>query len=478
MQADDLILAIDQGTHSTRAVIFDTRGRQVAMTQQSVDLRVLDDTRVEQSPEQIVSSMQQVIREVLRHPAIDRSRVRCAGLATQRSSVLAWTRDKGKAVSPVLSWQDRRAATALQALNHHEATIRQATGLRLSAHYGASKLQWLLASLPGVATAQAQQNLVVGPLASYLLQHLLAGAPALVDEANASRTLLWNLITRDWDDSLLKLFGIPRQVLPACRPILHDYGMIADEGIPLHAVNGDQTAALYAQGMPPAHVLTVNIGTGAFVLMPIADPGQCPEGLLAGVSRSDMHTCDYYVEGTVNGAAVALEWAAQRYRLQDWPAQLAGWLAQVDAPPVFLNSVGGLGAPWWCSGPEPHYLVEPESPAAAMAGVLESILFLLQVNIDLLRSVGPRLEAIRISGGLARLDGLCRKLANLSGLVVQRPEVTEATARGIAWLAAGGPQAWSNTAEGDVFQPVQDTDLQARYRHFCEALKSTSQEVT
>jgi len=472
MQPDDLILAVDQGTHSTRAVIFDAQGRQRVMAQQAVELQVLDATRIEQSPQQILRSMQQVVGEVLQHPAIDSSRVRHAGLATQRSSVLAWTQDQGMALSPVLSWQDRRAAAALERLTQHGDAIRQATGLRLSAHYGASKLQWLLANIPEVAAAQIQGNLVMGPLASYLLQHLLAGAPMMVDAANASRTLLWNLESRDWDDSLLKLFGIPRRVLPACRPILHDYGVTASGGIPLQAVSGDQTAALYARGMPPEKTVIVNIGTGAFVLLPIAAPDSCPDGLLTGLSRSNATSCDYYAEGTVNGAAAALEWAAQRYRLHDWQMQLPDWLKQIGAPPVFLNSVGGLGAPWWRPGPNPRFLTEPDSPAAAMVAVVESILFLVQANIDLLREMEPTVEAIRISGGLARLDGLCQKLANLSGLVLQRPEETEATARGIAWLAGGGPEGWSRGGVGERFMPGEDEELQERYRHFIAALQT------
>jgi glycerol kinase len=472
MPHDDLILAIDQGTYSTRAVIFDAQGRQVAMAQTQVDLQVLTPARVEQSPDQIRSSLQQAVGEVLQHPAVDSSRVRHAGLATQRSSVLAWTRDTGTALSPVLSWQDRRAAAALQSLQQYGGDIRQATGLQPSPHYGASKLQWLLANLPGLATTQAQGNLVMGPLASYLLQHLLTGAPVVVDEANASRTLLWNLASRDWDDSLLKLFGIPRRVLPECQSIQHDYGLISNSGIPLRAVNGDQTAALYAQGKPPDNTLTVNVGTGAFVLLPIADPGSCPDGLLAGLSRSSVESCDYYAEGTVNGAAAALEWAAQRYRLHNWQKQLPAWLEQVDTPPVFLNSVGGLGAPWWRPGPEPRFLAEPDSPAATMVAVVESILFLVQANIDLLSNMAPGVEAIRISGGLARLDGLCQKLANLSGLDVQRPEQLEATARGIAWLAGGEPAEWSRTGEGYTFMPGKDENLQRRYQRFIEMLES------
>jgi glycerol kinase len=472
MNHDDLILAIDQGTYSTRAVIFDAQGRQQVMSQHKVELQVLDNTRVEQSPQQILQSLQQVVGEVLTNPAVDSSRVRHAGLATQRSSVLAWTRDTGMALSPVLSWQDRRAAAALGSLLTQGEFIRRETGLRLSPHYGASKLQWLQANLPEVAKAQAQENLVMGPLAGYLLQHLLADAPVLIDDANASRTLLWNLRTRDWDATLLNLFGIPRRVLPECRPILHDYGITASGGIPLRAVNGDQTAALYAQGMPPGKTITVNIGTGAFVLLSIADPGSCPDGLLAGLSRSNTESCDYYAEGTVNGAAAALEWAAQRYRLHDWPAQLPDWLDQVHEPPVFLNSIGGLGAPWWRPGPEPRFLTEPESPAAAMAAVIESILFLVQMNVGLLRDRAPGVKAIRISGGLAGLDILCQKLADLSSLVVQRPQQTEATARGIAWLAAGCPDEWSSESEGHTFTPGNDAKLQERYRRFIKTLKS------
>jgi glycerol kinase len=472
MKHDDLILAIDQGTYSTRAVIFDAQGRQRIMSQQAVELQRLDNTRVEQSPQQILQSLQQVVGEVLASPAIDTSRLRHAGLATQRSSVLAWTRDKGLALSPVLSWQDRRTAVSLESLQTHGEFIRRATGLRLSPHYGASKLHWLHACLPEVAMAKAQGNLVMGPLASYLLQHLLADAPVLVDDANASRTLLWNLASRDWDNSLLNLFGIPRQVLPECRPILHDYGVTASGGIPLRALSGDQTAALYAQGTPPEKTITVNIGTGAFVLLPIDDPGRCPDDLLAGLSRSNSETCDYYAEGTVNGAAAALEWAAQRYRLHEWSAQLPGWLNQVHEPPVFLNSVGGLGAPWWRPGPEPCFLTEPDSSAAAMAAVVESILFLVQANIDLLRDRASGVEAIRISGGLAGLDALCQKLADLSGLVVQRPEQTEATARGIAWLAAGCPDGWSSESEGHTFMPGHDAALRGRYRRFIETLTS------
>ena len=326
--------------------------------------------------------------------------------------------------------------------------IRQLTGLQLSPHYGASKLQWLLQNNAAVATALEDDTLVMGPLASYLLQHLTDNAEDRVDDANASRTLLWNLQQRDWDNTLLGYFGIPQRVLPQCRPICYDYGNIRDRAIPVRAVNGDQTAALYAQGTPSSNTVTVNIGTGAFVLLPTDDPCLRPDGLLAGISYSDEQSGSYYIEGTVNGAASALEWAASFFGLSDIEQQLAGWLEAIKTPTLFINTLGGLGSPWWKDGPAPRFLESGVSAPEAMVAVIESIIFLVQANVALLRTINPGVDKIQISGGLSRLDGLCQRLANLSGLAVHRPVLVEATARGIAWQAAGCPADWPSTGEG------------------------------
>ncbi|MGD8311634.1 MAG: FGGY family carbohydrate kinase [Gammaproteobacteria bacterium] len=464
------VLAIDQGTHATRALLFDDRGRAVAQAGVPVELQRLSRTEVEQSPRQLQQSLRTVIAKVLASPAA--GPVTAAGLATQRSSVLAWDRDSGEPLSPVVSWQDRRATGICETLAGHDARIGQLTGLRLSPHYGAGKLHWLLAHSAPVAQALANGSLAMGPLAGYLLQHLLTGCPTVVDAANASRTLLWDLRTRDWNDELLALFGIPRSVLPACRPICADYGMSSHGGIPLRAVNGDQTAALYARGQPPENTVMVNIGTGAFALLPVADPTRRPAGLLAGISCSDASTGRYCLEGTVNGAGAALDWAGRLFGKTAWEDRLPGWLDAVGDPPLFMNTVGGLGAPWWRAGPAPHFVGGKPAPAAGMVAVAESIVFLLQVNVALLRESNPRVECLRISGGLAQLDGLCRRLASLSGLPVQRPAQVEGTARGIAWQAAGCPDGWQATGGGDTFEPREDKALAARYEAFVRHLES------
>jgi glycerol kinase len=466
-----LILTIDQGTHSTRAIIFNGKGRVVSMARQAITLNRKSRREVEQSADEIRQSMLTVIDKVLGDPDINGEQIVAAGLATQRSSVLAWDRATGMALSPVLSWQDRRVADTLLTLSADDRLIREKTGLQLSPHYGAGKLQWLIKHVPEVEAALANGSLVMGPLAAYLLHHLTDSPDELVDDANASRTLLWNLKQRNWDDSLLELFQIPAESLPACVPICSHYGHTRQGNIPLLAVNGDQTAALYAQGKPSANTILVNIGTGAFVLLATDEPTRRPEGLLAGISLSDKDTAHYYIEGTVNGAAAAVKWAAKKLSIDDVKQQLPGWLEDTPSPPLFMNTVGGLGAPWWIPGPEPHFSDTNITAAEAMVAVIESIVFLLQANIDLMQLHNPGVDKIRASGGLSNLDSLCQKLANLSGLHVERPVQTEATARGIAWQAAGCQGDWDNVAPGKTFTPQTDTALAQRYSRFSEKLK-------
>jgi glycerol kinase len=474
--AETLTLAIDQGTHATRALVFDGHGRVLAHARRPVSLQVHSRAEIEQSPIEILDSLQSVVNEILQQPGIDATRIGSAGLATQRSSVLAWNRVTGRALSPVLSWQDTRTAAELEELRRHEIMIRECTGLRLSPHYGAGKLRWLLRHTSDVIAAREQGTLAIGPLASYLLHHLTESNGEVADHANASRTLLWNLESRDWDSWLLGLFDIPRELLPECRPIVADYGLTCTGRFPLTAVNGDQTAALYACGMPAHDTLVVNAGTGAFVLLPTGDSRRSHPELLSGLSRSDGRTADYYLEGTVNGAASALERVANQYRIADWPAQAPGWLDQIEAPPVFLNSIGGLGSPWWQPGPDPVFLPDGNGaqiePAQAMVAAIESIVFLIQTNVELLCELTPGLSGIRISGGLAPLDGLCRKLANLSGLAVERSGAVESTARGIAWLAAGCPDSWEPPGVERCFLPQEDPRLRDRYVRFRAALES------
>ena len=249
----------------------------------------------------------------------------------------------------------------------------------------------------------------------------------------------------------------------------HSYGRLQAADIPLTAVNGDQTAAIYSLGKPSGKVAIVNIGTGAFVLMLTGSHCLRAPTLLSGIANSSAHRREHVIEGTVNGAASALQWAARRWSLPDTLRNLPDWLQRGGALPVFVNTIGGLGSPWWQAGPEPHLIGDGE-PWQRAAAVVESIVFMLQANIEELLAAGRRVRRIQVGGGLAAVDGICRRIADLSRKTVYRPAESEATARGIGWLTCGCPSRWPKPGRGRIFNPRSNAGLQRRYRIYRNAL--------
>ena len=476
MSADSgYTLALDQGTLSSRALVFDGNGSLVHLEQQAIALRRIDQRRVEQDPDEILQSMQSVLGACLGNCSIPASRISAAGLATQRSSIVAWRPSDGQALSPVLSWQDTRGHDWLARFGDQASRIEDITGLRLSAHYGVSKIAFLLEHNEQVSRAAAQGDCVITPLASFLLYHLADEQKPVIDIANASRTLLCDLSTADWSMQLLDLFGIEADILPACRPVRADYGRLRATAIPLKAVNGDQTAALYCNGEPSTDRLQVNLGSGAFVLAPIdrqqiEQPGFKADRLLAGIAYSDASELDYIIEGTVNGAASALDWLCRRHGLPV-DSRLDGKHLEQQVNVVFINAIGGLGSPLWRSDIAPVFVdlngrpIHPGFEQAYIA-VLESIVFLLQLNIERLRRFKTQLTAMEISGGLSRVDRINQALADMTGLPVARRDIAEATARGIAWLAGDQPSAWVDGGIDKRWSPRANPRLKQRFELF------------
>ena len=460
-----LILVIDQGTHSTRTLAFDAIGQVQATASCKIALYGHGTAEVEQSATEILQSVHQTLDEVLAHEAVHGREIKWAGLTTQRSSVVAWDRETGEPLAPLLSWQDRRVAEWLKPFADKEIQVKEKTGLRLSPHYGAGKLHWYLEHVPAVQQAYRAKTLAFGPLASFLIYHLLADKALLIDHVNASRTQLWDVNSRDWDTDLADMFGVPLAPLPRCCPIIHSYGRLTKANIPLTAVNGDQNSAIYSLGRPEPDTAIINIGTGAFILALTGNRLVKHETLLSGLASSQAHQAEYLLEGTVNGAASALTWAAQQWKIPSLTDNLADWLATIEYPPVFVNTIGGLGSPWWKAGPKAHWLTEADFPAKTVA-IIESIVFMLQANLQTMVDAGITINQIQVSGGLANLDGLCQRLANLTERPVYRPVQTEATARGMAWLASGQPDHWPRLGQGMHFQPEPAIDLRTRYHQF------------
>lgn len=460
-----LALAIDQGGHATRAIVFDASGTVVSKGACDVGEKRIGDDRVEQDPEELVRSVRRAIKETIKHLGRRETDIVRAGLATQRSSVIAWDTTSGAALTPVLSWQDRRAKLRIDELAAHADEVRAKTGLRLSPHYGASKLAWILAQVPAAAKALADGKLALGPLASFLAFRLLDERPLVADPANASRTLLWNLATRNWDASLCDLFGVPITALPRCVATRGEFGTldIGKRKVPLTIVTGDQSAAIFASGEPDARAAYVNFGTGAFVQRTFDDNAIDAPRLLKSVVFADRERAQYALEGTVNGAGSALHFAVEALEMSHLQPDLEGWMEREIDVPIFVNGVSGLGAPYWMPDLEARFVGEGTREAQIVA-VLESVVFLVAIIECEMERVLPRPTTIRVSGGLTQLAGLCQRLANLTGLPVERTQDPESTARGLAWLVFA--ESKFTPARTDRFEPREDVALRERSRRF------------
>jgi len=490
-------LAIDQGTHASRACLFDEAGRLVCEHTKKIQLKRISSTHIEQDANEIVNSVKAVVAQLLHEVNTQQTIVAC-GIAIQRSSVLAWQKD-GTAISPVLSWQDTRGSQQLEGLRKNESEIQQLSGLPLSAHYGASKLHYLLnkTKSQGIAT----ESLRLSPLISYLVFHLLEEHPYIVDHTNAQRTQLFGVAELDWSPRLAELFKVPLQTLPNCVPVLDNtalaHGKLAGTEIPVTAISGDQNAAIFGAGLLTQETALVNFGSGAFVLS-FLPHYRASEKQLSTIACSENNTVQFAREATINGAGSALTWLEKKHKVSNLWKQLPAWLNEIELnetspndikpPPLFINAVGGLGSPWWNNSIEPKFIIaehslnkiktglEPsvkasgELPSEAVA-VIESIVFMVCINLEIMQSE-QTLSRLRVCGGLSQLDGLCQDLANLSALPVERLNLPEATARGTAWLAAGKPNGWSSV-DVEVFQPVNNAALSERYAMFSATLNNT-----
>ena len=488
------VLALDQGSHASRACIFDESGALLASAVVPVATQHPAPLHVEQDPGELVRSLQQAATQALQAARRSQPRLElvAAGLAVQRSTIVCCSHRDGVPLTPAISWQDQRNAAWLERLAPRASRVRELTGLPMSPHYGASKIRWCLDHVPAVARAATADELLTLPLASYLALQLASGThpgDARVDAANASRTLLIDTQRLDWSDELLADFSIERAWLPPCAPTCGDWGTlrIADCEVPLRAVTGDQSAVPYAGGAPDTDTVYVNLGTGAFIQRPLRARPPTPAPLLGSVLSSDGEAAIYSLEGTVNGAGSAVSWfCAQEQCAEEslWPALET--LPANAALPVFLNGVGGLGSPWWRTEMQSRYIDAERRPTgetgtagpmqdgklARFAALVESIAFMIAANAQLLEAQAGAPRRIVLAGGMSRSDWLCRRLAALLGLPVQVSDV-EASARGVAHLVAPELTARWQTATAPVIHPQHDAALHARYERFIAAVAAT-----
>ena len=466
------ILALDQGSHASRAVVFDAAGRECASAKVAIATQRRAEIEVEHDARELLASVRAAAERALAAARQARGglEIVAAGLATQRSTFVACDRTTLAPLAPAISWQDRRNAAWLECLRAHEPRVRALTGLPLSAHYGASKMRWCLDHLPAVTRAAARGELLLLPLAAWLVGHLTGRV--VVDPANAARTLLWDSATLDWSAELCALFGIAPVCLPPCSATRAHFGTVEVDGtaVPLTACTGDQSAVPYAFGTPDPGCAYINLGTGAFIQRPLPTRPQAPAPLIGSILALDGHGPLYSLEGSVNGAGAAVAWCAAKSGVSE-PALWSAFetLPGSAVPPLFINAVGGLGSPWWQTRVAPE-MIGTGTPVERFAAVIESIVFMIAENLERMVDHGGVLRRVVVTGGLSRSDGLCRRLAATLGVPVQRGGL-EATARGVAALAAlpGGPR-WVSEL-GASFAPGLDPALAGRREHWHAALQ-------
>lgn len=465
----DSVLVIDQGGQSTRVAVFDQFGNLISQRSTACATRILQTEtgqRIEQDPQEILSGIQTSIQSIADEMGNQFQSVKFAGFSGQGSSLLCWNKITGEALTPVISWQDTRAKKYLDDISITQSDIQSKTGLRFSAHYGASKIKWCLDHIPQVQQALAVGELAVGPIVSFILWHL-TDKSCRVDPGHAQRTLLWNMQQHNWDQELLQAFSIPLSILPECIDHQDNFGCLK---VNRHDINfrvcaRDQGASLFAQAMPQTSVCYINIGTGAFIQR-VSQDSQVPSGLLISPLWIAKNQSSLFAwEATVNGAAAAIPFIEKESGLQITPELMDQALDLVlKQDEFFINTQGGLGAPFWRTE-LPSEFSKSLPPLTQVAAWLESILFLLKINFDKMNA-DAGLSSIQMSGGFSRSAKFCQRLADLMQLPVNVSDNPEASLQGIAFLTAGMPEYWQKGQQFDIYNPHSNADLQRRFNHW------------
>lgn len=452
------VLALDQGTTSSRALLFDAAGRVAAARQREFRQIYPRPGWVEHDPEEIWRSQLQVARDVLQAAGATAEDVAAIGIANQRETTLLWDRASGEPVANAIVWQDRRTAAMCRQLKEAglEDGVRSKTGLVIDPYFSGTKLAWLLERVPGVRARAERGELAFGTVDSWLIYKLTGGRVHGTDVTNASRTMMFNIHTLQWDEELLAMLGdIPPSVLPDVLPSSHLFGetepSLFGGAIPIGGAAGDQQAALFGQGCFAPGTAKNTYGTGSFLLMNTGTRAVTSDhGLLTTVAWDVGGKVEYALEGSVFVTGAAVQWLRDELGIIGEAGETAALAASVqDAGGVyFVPAFVGLGAPYW----DPYArgglfgLTRGSGRAHIVRAVLESIA--LQSR-DVLKAMeqdaGTPLETLRVDGGAAVNDVLMQIQADVLGAAVERPEVTETTALGAAYLAGLATGFWADT---------------------------------
>jgi glycerol kinase len=452
------ILALDQGTTSSRAILFDEAGGPVAMSQREFRQIFPQAGWVEHDPREIFATQRDVARDALRKSNIPPKDVAGIGITNQRETTILWDRQSGEPIHNAIVWQDRRTSSMCDELREvgAESLVRERTGLLIDPYFSGTKIAWLLDEIPGARSRAERGELAFGTVDSWLVWQLTENRTHVSDVSNASRTLLFNIHTNDWDEELLRVLRVPRAILPEVHPSAHAFGMVPPgtfgEPLVIAGVAGDQQAAMFGQGCYSAGMAKNTYGTGCFMLLHTGDKVVQSKNGLVATACAQTRAKEYALEGSVFIGGAVVQWLRDQLGFFSSSKEVERLASEVlDSGDVFVvPAFTGLGAPYWDPKARGTIvgLTRGTTRAHIARAALESIAFQSAEVLEAMqKDSGENLAELRVDGGAAANDLLMQFQADLLGVPVVRPRVLETTALGAAYLAGLTVDLWKSREE-------------------------------
>ena len=449
------ILSLDQGTSSSKAIVFDERGVLHSMFQQEFTQLFPRQAWVEQNAMEIWSSMQKVMNKAA--ASVQDGEIVAVGIANQRETTIVWDAATGRPVCNAIVWQDRRTAGLCDELKQRglEEMIRSRTGLMIDAYFSATKIHWILQNVPGARQKAEQGRLRFGTVDSWLVWNLTGGQVHATDVTNASRTMLFNINTLSWDEELLQLFEIPASMMPEVRDCNAHFGDVSLGGrsIPVHGVVGDQQSALFGQMCVEVGSVKNTYGTGCFLLMNCGSKPIISENrLLTTLAWKIGERVDYALEGSIFVAGAVVQWLRDGLGIIKDSSEIEALASSVrdNGGVYFVPALTGMGAPYWNQDARGVIvgLTRGTTAAHIARAALEGVAFQTMDIVSAMENdAGILISELKVDGGASRNNLLMQFQADILGTEVIRPKVTEITALGAAYMAGLGVGVWSSVAE-------------------------------
>jgi len=440
------ILSIDQGTTSTRAILFDSDMRSFQTVQKEFTQYFPHPGWVEHNPSEILHSVNSVCSELMVQSKLKPRDIAAIGITNQRETVVVWERNTGNAITNAIVWQDRRTSDLCRKLDAegHEILVTEKTGLVLDPYFSATKLCWILNNIEGARKRAEAGELLFGTIDSFLIWHLTNGKSHVTDATNASRTMLYDIFKGDWSDEICNLLNIPLNMLPRVSNSADDFGVTQILGghTPIFGVAGDQQAATLGQTCFKPSMLKSTYGTGCFALLNTGErPIKSSNRLLTTIAYQLDDKAVYALEGSIYNAGSVVQWLRDGLKIIDHASKSDQLASQADELHnlILVPAFTGLGAPYWnsqCRGAI-YGITRNTKVADLISAALQSVAFQTRDLLEAMYADYPdfSLKSLRVDGGMCASNFTMQFLANILGIPVERPQVIETTALGVAWLA-------------------------------------------